>query len=252
VHLAGCAAYVAAEASAATGDLRAAIELAGRSVEWHRAIGSLVAEAEAWQLAGSLESSPVIIAADLEKAARLADEGGDWARAATCRRERAIAVKDAEGVEAAIAALDESMAELDKIKDPAGRRVPRTQQDLAERQLRWHRLAVADQRARLLAVSGRFREAMAQVDGLEKEYQELGDAWSARDLMGLRGQLRAELDDLDGALEDLRRAAEEAESAGDPAQTRGLGQRLAAVLDMAGRPVDAEAAYDRFCSPSRT
>ena len=86
------------------------------------------------------------------------------------------------------------------------------------------------------------------MNGLEDEYQELGDAWSARDLKGLRGQLRAELDDLDGALDDLRRAAEESEAAGDPAQAHGLGERLAAVLGEAGRPDEAEQAWQRFCS----
>jgi hypothetical protein len=100
----------------------------------------------------------------------------------------------------------------------------------------------------LLAVGGRFQEAMVEVTGLEREYHELGDPWSARDLLGLRGQLRAELDDLDGALDDLRRAAEEAQQAGDAAQAQGLGERLATVLGEAGRPVEAEAAYLRFSS----
>jgi hypothetical protein len=81
---------------------------------------------------------------------------------------------------------------------------------------------------------------------LELEYQELGDSWSARDLLGLRGQLRAELNDLDGALDDLRRAAEQAEKAGDQAQAQGLGERLATVLGEAGRPDEAEQAWLRF------
>jgi hypothetical protein len=59
--------------------------------------------------------------------------------------------------------------------------------------------------------------------------------------------LRAELDDLDGALEDLRRAAEEAEEAGDSAQAQGLGERLATVLGEAGRETEAEAVWRRFC-----
>jgi hypothetical protein len=58
--------------------------------------------------------------------------------------------------------------------------------------------------------------------------------------------LRAELDDLDGALDDLRHAAEEAVRAGDPAQAHGLGERLAAVLDEAGRPAEAEEAWHKF------
>jgi hypothetical protein len=92
---------------------------------------------------------------------------------------------------------------------------------------------------------------MTAVDGLEREYQELGDAWSARDLLGLRGQLRAELDDLDGALDDLLRAAEEAQRAGDQDQAHGLGERLAAVLAEAGLPADAERAWQRFCAQTQ-
>jgi hypothetical protein len=248
VHLAGAAAYAAAEANAAVGDLDRAREFALRSADWHRYNGNLIAQAEAWQLAAQLGGPPAQIAEDLGQAADLAEEGGDWGRAATCRRDRIIALKDAEGMDAALAALAEADAKLgERIENPAGRHVSPQEQELATRQLRWHRLAVAEQRARMLAVSGRFQEAMAEVAGLEAEYQALGDDWSARDLAGLRGQLRAELNDLDGALHDLRRAAEEAQAAGDPDQARGLGERLAAVLAEAGRPEQAEAAWQRFC-----
>jgi hypothetical protein len=250
-HLAGCAAFAAAEATAVSGDRLRAHLLATRSAHWHRYIGNPIAEAEAWQLAARFGGSPADVAADLERAAGLAEAGGDWGRAATCRRERVTALKDAEGMEAALAALADADAALGaRVQSTAGRHVAEEQQQLAYRQLRWHRLAVAEERARLLAVSGRFQEAMAEVDGLEDEYVELGDAWSARDLMGLRGQLRAELDDLDGALADLHRAAEAAQTAGDLDQAHGLGERLAAVLDLAGRPDEAELAWQRYCRES--
>jgi tetratricopeptide (TPR) repeat protein len=248
VHVAGCLAYVAAEANEAVGALDRARGLALRSADWHRINHNLVAQAEAWELAARLGGPPARVAHDFGRAAELADAGGDWVRAATCRRERIIALKDAEGVEAALAALAEADAALGaRVTSPAGRHAPEAEQQAAGRQLRWHRLAVAEQRARILAVSGRFREAMQDVQGLERQYHELGDPWSARDLLGLRGQLRAELDDLDGALEDLRRAAEEAEEAGDSAQAQGLGERLATVLGEAGRETEAEAAWRRFC-----
>jgi tetratricopeptide (TPR) repeat protein len=249
LHVAGCLAFSAAEANAATGAEDRARELAGRSADWHRLNHNPIAQAEAWELKALLGDSPAAVAAAYDRAAQLAEGAGDWVRAATCRRERIIALKESEGLETALTALSEAEAALEARRDnPAGRHASPQEQLVAERQLRWHRLAVAEQRARLLAVSGRFPEAMAAVDGLDTQYQELGDAWSARDLIGLRGQLRAELHDLDGALDDLRRAAEEAEQAGDPAQAHGLGERLAAVLDEAGRPVEAEAAWNRFCA----
>jgi len=249
IHLAGCSAFVAAEANAASGAFDRARELAIRSADWHRRNGNLIAQAEAWQLAARLGGPPAEVAADLDRAADLAEAGGDWHRAATCRRERITAIKDAEGLEAALTALAHAEAALGAwVESPAGRHVSEEEATTARRQLRWHRLAVAEQRARMLAVSGRFREAMAEVDGLEDEYQELGDSWSARDLKGLRGQLRAELNDFAGAIDDLRRAAEEAEAAGDAEQMHGLGERLAAVLDEAGRPGQAERAWQRFCT----
>jgi hypothetical protein len=249
VHVAGCLAYVGAEANNAVGAVDRARQLALRSADWHRVNQNLVAQAEAWELAARFGGPPARVATDFGRAAKLAEAGGDWVRAATCRRERIIALKDAEGMDAALAALAEADAALGaRVANPAGRHAPEAAQKVAGRQLRWHQLAVAEQRARLLAVSGRFREAMAEVDGLERQYHELGDPWSARDLLGLRGQLRAELDDLDGALEDLRRAAEEAEEAGDSAQAQGLGERLATVLGEAGRETEAEAAWLRFSS----
>jgi hypothetical protein len=249
VHVAGCLAYAGAEANDAVGAADRARELALRSADWHRINHNLIAQAEAWELAARLGGPPARVAADFGRAAELAETGGDWVRAATCRRERIIALKDAEGMDAALIALAEADAALGaRMDSPAGRHAPEAEQRVAGRQLRWHRLAVAEQRARMLAVGGRFQEAMVEVTGLELEYQELGDAWSARDLLGLRGQLRAELNDLDGALDDLRRAAEQAEKAGDQAQAQGLGERLATVLGEAGRPDEAEQAWLRFSS----
>ncbi len=250
-HVAGCLAYVGAEANDAVGATERARELALRSADWHRVNQNLVAQAEAWELAARLGGPSARVAADFARAAELAEAGGDWVRAATCRRERIIALKDAEGMDAALAALAEADAALAaRAGSPAGRRAPDAEQKLAGRQLRWHRLAVAEQRARLLAVGGRYRDAMAEADGLERQYHELGDPWSARDLLGLRGQLRAELGDLAGALEDLQRAAEEAAEAGDSAQAQGLGERLATVLGAAGREAEAEAAWLRFSEPA--
>jgi tetratricopeptide (TPR) repeat protein len=247
-HLTGCAAFSAGEAAAATGDLDRGRRLAGLSARWHQATGNLVAQAEAWQLAARITDDLDLVVADLLRAADLAEAGGDWVRAATCRRELATAIRETQGLEAALAVLDDAEKALATRQDaPGGRHAGPDAARAAERRLAWHRIALSEQRARMLAVAGRFREALVEIEGLDSGYTELGDDWSARDLRGLRGQLRAELDDLPGALDDLELAAVEAVEAGDRAQAHGLGERLAVVLDEAGRPEQAEQAWERFC-----
>lgn len=250
MHLAGSAAFAAAEANAAAGTPGLARRLAIRSAQWHARNGNPIGQAEAWQLAARLAARPSRVAEDLFRAAELAQLGGDWARAATCRRERVTAVRAADGDRAALDALDEADDTLDTWSTAlAGRHLQPAERDLAEQQVTWHRVAVAEQRARLLALARRFDEAMEVADGLVEEYHRLDDAWSARDLQGLRGQLRAELGDLDGAIADLREAAEDAAAAGEQEQTHGLGARLATVLGEAGREDAAEAAWNRYCEP---
>jgi hypothetical protein len=206
-----------------------------------------VAEAEAWQLLTRCGGSAAENAAALGRAAELADASGDWARAATCRREQATAVHEAEGPDAALAVVDEAVSRLEAEGGPRGGRHADPETDAeAERQLSWHRLALAEQRVRLLALAGRFPDALEEVADLEAGYRDLDDAWSARDVVALRGQIRAELGHLDAGITDLTDAAEEALASGDVHQTRELAVRLAAVLDDAGRPEDAEKAWRRF------
>ncbi|MCD5312547.1 hypothetical protein [Kineosporia babensis] len=249
MHLAGAAAFAAAEANSTAGTPVGPVRrLVIRSAQWHARNGNPIGQAEAWQLAARLPGPPVRVAADLLRAAELAESGGDYARATTCRRERVTPVRAAAGDEAALEALDEAEATLDAWgQQLAGRRLQPAELAMAEHQMRWHRVAVAEQKARLLALSGYFAEAMEVADGLVDDYRRLDDAWSARDLQGLRGQLRAELGDLEGAVADLREAAEGAAQAGEQEQTHGLGARLAAVLGGAGRDDEAEAAWNRYC-----
>ena len=249
-HVAGCAAFAASEAIAASGDVRQARVLAELSAGWHEANGNLVAEAEAWQLAARIGGPARRGAADLERAAELAEAGGEWSRAASCRRDRASAVRNADGVDAALEALDEAEKALVARESRAGRHSAPDARDAMEaaRLMTWHRLALCEQRARMLAVAGRFGDALVAVDGLEDGYLELGDAWSARDLLGLRGQLRAEVGNVPAGVLDLERAAAQAMTAGDRAQAQGLGERLATVLDHAGRHHEAEQAYQQFCT----
>ncbi|MDP9825892.1 hypothetical protein [Kineosporia succinea] len=248
IHLAGAAAFAAAEANSTAGTPGPARRLAIRSAQWHARNGNPIGQAEAWQLAARVAGRPGRVAADLDRAAELAEAGGDWARAATCRRERVTAVRADAGDDAALAALDEADETLDDWAQAlTGRRVQPSERELAQVQMRWHRVAIAEQRARLLALGGWFGEAMEVADGLVDEYRALDDAWSARDLQGLRGQLRAELGDLEGAVTDLREAAEAAAHVGEAEQRHGLGARLAAVLGGAGRDDEAEEAWNRFC-----
>ena len=249
VHLAGCAAFAAAEASSIIGETEHARAMAERSAAWHRHNGNLVAEAESWQLAAQCGGDAAIVAADLERAAALAEQAGDWSRAATCRRERAGVLQDVGGTPAVLAALEDAEARLrERARAPLGRRLAEADRETARQRLAWHLLAVAEQRARSLALAGRFAEALMVAESLDDEYQRLGDDWSARDSLGLRGQLRAELGDLDGAVADLLRATERAHEAGDAGQARVLAERLSALLADAGRAAEAEEIWSRYGS----
>lgn len=267
IHLAGTAAFVAAEAAAVLGDVVGARALAARSAAWHRRNRNLLAQSEAWQLAARAGGPPGQVIADLQRATDLAEQAGEWDVASTCRRERIAALQASQGPEAALVALAEADEALQRwasrsesgrrahlvavppITDPAGGSDQAGPAALERgRRIGWHRTALAEQRARVLALLGRFAEALEQVEGLEESYRLLGDDASARELLGLSGQLRAELGDLDTARADLLRAAEEARSVMDAGQTHGLGQRLAAVLDEAGLPDEAEDAWTRFCT----
>jgi hypothetical protein len=248
VHLAGTCAFAAAEAAAALGETQHARDLAELSAGWHRRNSNLIAEAESWQLLARCGGEAAENAAALIRAADLAEVGGDWARAATCRREAATATHEAAGPEAALGVVGEA---LDALEEHAGAALGGRHADPelladSERRLRWHRLALNEQRVRLLALAGRFPEALEGVTGLDVGYRELDDAWSARDVVALRGQIRAELGQVDLGIDDLFSAAEEALAAGDRHQARELAVRLAAVLDEAGRAEDAEKAYARF------
>ena len=247
VHLAGTSAFTAAEAAAVLGETQHARDLAELGAGWHRLNGNVIAEAEAWQLLARCGGEAAENAAALIRAADLADEGGDWARAATCRREAATALHEASGPDAALAVVADAVEKLEaRAASRSGRHADPELVAESERQLRWHRLALAEQRVRLLALAGRFAEALEGVEPLEAGYRELDDAWSARDVVALRGQIRAELGQVDTGVEDLFHAAEEAMDAGDEHQARELAVRLAAVLDDAGRTEDAEKAWARF------
>src|SRR6185436_3254237 len=109
VHLAGTSAFTAAEAAAALGETQHARDLAELSAGWHRRNGNVVAEAEAWQLLARCGGDAAENAAALRRAAELADAGGDWARAATCRREAATAVHAASGPDAALEVVADAL-----------------------------------------------------------------------------------------------------------------------------------------------
>lgn len=249
LFLAGAAAYAAAEASALAGDHDHGRRMAETSARWHARSVNPLAEAEAWQFAAQLAES-LTRARYFARAAALAEQGGDWMRAATCRRWRIPAVHEADGIDAALGALVEALAEIDRHRAAleAGL-LPEPDPDHragALAQVLWHRLATVEQGARTLAQAGRFTEALDDLDGLENTYRDLGDERSVRDVLGLRGEILVEVGDLEDGLELLRRAAEEALAQDDHEHSRMFGGRLAARLDDAGRREEAETVWARF------
>jgi tetratricopeptide (TPR) repeat protein len=242
-------AYAAAEASAMSGDREHARQLAETSATWHARNGNPVAEAESWQLAGQFSDS-VDKARHLARAVELAEQVGDWRQAATCRRWRLPAVQEADGIATALVALGEALAALDSVRAST----EAEQSDDADAdgspsvldEIRWQRLTTIEQGARVRATAGQFEEALADLDGLDDAYREVGDARSVRDVLGLRGQILLERDDVEAAMTQFRSAAEDALAQGDDEHSRMFGGRLASLLDDHGRPDEAAEVWDRF------
>jgi len=240
--LAGMLAYCAATAARDIGDEAYAATLAERSACWHQRAGNGLARAESLQLAAECQSDRASATDQYALAATLYRESGEVLRSLTCLRARAMAVVHADGLAAARLALTEISAVLDAAVEAAAER-----DDERERlALEWHRVALADQTVRVLATGGATEEALRTVEGIAGRYRELGDAWSARDVTGLRGLLLEELGRVEEALDELRASAEEALDAGDTEQMRSLGTQLAAALDELGRPDQADAAWSRY------
>jgi tetratricopeptide (TPR) repeat protein len=242
VVFAGLLAYCAAVAAHELGDDAHAVGLAERSAHWHELAGNTLALAESLQLAAECDPDRARSATHYAGAAAQYRACGETLRALTCLRARTMAVVHADGLDAARAALAEAAAVLDRALGEAA-----TEQDQRDRTaLEWQQLALADQAVRVLATAGAQGEALAAVDGLAESYRELGDDWSARDVVGLRCLLLDNLGRGTEAVDDLRAAAQEAQEAGDVGQARILGSQLAALLDSLGRPAEADVTWKRF------
>lgn len=238
---AGMLAYCAATAARELGQDAHATGLAERSAAWHARADNVVAQAESLQLAAECHTERTRAATRFAEAAALYQEGGEVLRAVACLRARTMAVVHADGLDAARIALADAARALERACE--------AEADLDERQLvalEWQRIALADQAVRVLATGGAKTEALEAVQGLEERYRDIGDVWSARDVVGLRALL---LDDLGRgleALEDLQAAAQDATDGGELSQARTLGSQLAAILEALGCPAEADAAWERF------
>ncbi len=237
VHTAGALAHAAALAAAEIGDPRRAAALATRSASWHRANDDPVGEAGALLLVGESEPDGVDALAALSRACALFNAAGEWRGAAAGQRAAAMAALRADGLGAARAVLAQASAALDAVQpeDPA-----------QARELRWERLCLVDQGARVLATADRFGEALQILTGLDHDYREMGEDLAARDVVDLRARLLDALGRPDEAVGPLREAAEDALAGGHRTQARYLGERLVTLLEELGRVGEARAAQERF------
>jgi tetratricopeptide (TPR) repeat protein len=249
--LAGASAFSAAEAHAGLDDKTRAKKKATSSVFWHRRSANQLAEAEAWFLLAQLTESPERLQ-NYHRAIDLAENSGEWFRGVIYRRTRVDAVFEVDGAAAALSALSEVIDRIDQYLQHLLTQIVEPD-EFEERaaeltRVRWQRLAVVEQGARIRAGSGRLSEALRELDGVAEAFQEIGDLRSERDVIGLRGQIYWEIGDRDAGLDSLRTAAEKALAQGDHEHSRLFGKYLATRLDELGLSQDAEITWARFGS----
>jgi tetratricopeptide (TPR) repeat protein len=248
LHLAGCTAFAAAEASIRLEQTDDARRLLRRAAGWHRRNRNPGAEAECWHVAGRITRDPAAAATEFGRAAALSDAAGDWSSMLVVLRRRAASLGETEGVAAALAALDDVEARIDVLAAvPAPADVPAQVWKHRRQHLELQRALTVEQRVGHLGDAGRAADAVPLVDGLPGRFAEVGDVFRSRSALGLRGLIRSDAGDVDGGIQDLREAAEGALAAGEAEQAWELGGRLAALLDRLGRPDEAEQAWERFC-----
>jgi tetratricopeptide (TPR) repeat protein len=240
-ELAGTLAFTAALLARDLGEDVVACGLAQRSAAWHRGYGSAEAEAESLELAASVGPDPLEAVGMLDRAATLHAQAGRWIPAATCRRGLTLPLLEVAGLGAAEHALARVQAELRAVQPS----------DADRHRLAWEQVALADQAARMLASAGQLNRALKASQGLERAFRALGDASSAREVVGLRSRVLEELGRSEECLTELHDAALEARSAGDERQALQLGGYLAAFLDDLGRHDEADTVWVLFTpSPS--
>lgn len=240
-RVAGKLAFTAAQCAQQLSENDLAADMARRAAAWQRGHG--IPEAEALLVAAQTARHPVEAADLYARAARVFDSGGRWWSAAACRRSRTGSVLEHRGLEEALAAADEAaeaLTEVERAGDAGTTGSPE------ETRLVWERLALTEQTIRLLATAGHLKPAMERLEGLEEAFRQLGDASSARDVVGLHSQVLDELGYTADGLDDLARVAEEAFAAGDDRQAARLGGFLSAYLDDLGRPEESAEVWSRF------
>ncbi len=233
-RVAGDLAFTAAQCAQALGENDLAADLARRAAAWADGAGD--PQAEAMMLAAQC-TRHVPEAADLyARAAELFTATGRWWDAAGCRRARALSILDSRGLEEALIALEEADGELARTR-------PGHQEEV---RLVWEGLALAEQRARILAGAGEVDEALVAVEGLDDAFRTIGDGATAREVIGLKARMLDELGRTTEALPILSSAAEEALADGDRQQAGRLGGYLSAFLDDLGMSDQANAIWQRF------
>jgi tetratricopeptide (TPR) repeat protein len=235
-ELAGTLAFTAALFARDLGEDATASALAQRSAAWHRGYGRPREEAESLELAAHTSPDQVEAVGMLHRAGELHAREGRWVAAAVCRRELALPLLHVAGLGAAEQALASAQTALQTVRP--------SQQDRPR--LALEQVALADQAARLLAAAGQLPRALVALQHLDTAFRALGDARSARDVVGLRAQMLEELGRAEEILTELHEAALEARSAGEERQALQLGGHLAAFLDDLGRHDEAETIWQLF------
>lgn len=233
------------------GEQDRALELARRVVSRRQQLPDRAGLADAlYELAGLLaDESPLEAVSTYAAALDEAQLAGDAALDLVIRRERVWARKAADGVEAALADVDDAQAAGERwrerlLTDPAAA------ESLADWDFDWEPLALQELRVRLLASDDQAERALAMLDavpgGLGAAMRAQGADLGAAELDLVQGRLLLDCGREQAGLALLEAATEVAREHGHDGLREAGASAIARWLDEQGRPEEAQAAWERL------
>ncbi len=174
---------------------------------------------------------------------------GDLFLELVIRRERAWARKSSDGVDAALADIDDARAAGERLHALA-LADPQVRERLGHWDFEWEPLALAELRVRLLGADEQAERALAELDGVPgglAEQMRAQDAeLAALQVEVLRGHLLLDVGRGDEGLAALEAAALAAREIGHEGLQHRAASGMARWLDDRGRPDEAQAVWDRL------
>lgn len=233
------------------GESERALDLARRVVNRRRQLPDRAGLADAlYELAGLLaDESPLEALTTYAAALDEAQLAGDAALDLVIRRERVWARTAADGVEAALADVDEAQAAGERWRErmPVD---PTVADSLADWDFDWEPLALHELRVRLLAADEQAERALAMLEafpgGLGAAMRAQGVDLGAAELDLLHGRLLLDCGREQAGVALVEAAVEVAREHGHDGLQQAGAAAVARWLDEQGRPDEAEVAWERL------